>query len=346
MKKQDHNELKDLLKDMPKPDVSKQKRTEIHHAIMNSNKKFPIKRFAAIFGAVAAGCLFFLLIFSSINTNNQQAAMHTFNDIVKGEISAIKGATEDSLYSTSDQKIIESFHETIGAMNYKKTTQESSVFEKTITLYNDKNEKVTTMTFTGEDIVSINGKQYKIDDKQLNQFTNKFFTEKYKTNNEKQPSLKQQANKVLTLLTNENMEALANQVHPEKGLLFSPYVYVKSNAVTFSRDEIANLLEVNSVYEWGSQDGSGKPIKLTPSDYFDEYVNASFFSNADEINVNNLKNRGTMLNNIRDVFPNAQTVEFYQNGKEELAWESLTLVFEDVDGSRKLVAIVHGEWTS
>ncbi|MGP4107667.1 hypothetical protein [Virgibacillus sp. L01] len=345
MKKQDHNELKDLLKDMPKPDVSKQKRNEIHHVIMNSNKKFPIKRFAAIFGAVAAGCLFFLLIFSSINTNNQQAAMHTYNDIVKGEISAINGATEDNLYSSSDQKIIESFHETIGSMNYKKTTQESSVFEKTITLYNNNNEIVTTMTFTGENIVSINGKQYKINENQLNQFTSLFFTEKYKTNTKK-PSLKEQANKILTLLTNENMEALGNQVHPEKGLLFSPYVYVKSNATTFSQDEIPKLLQDNSVYEWGSQDGSGKPIKLTPSDYFDEYVNASFFSNADEVNVNNLKNRGTMLNNIHEVFPNAQTVEYYQNGKEELAWESLTLVFEEVDGSRKLVAIVHGEWTS
>ncbi|MFB4167938.1 hypothetical protein [Virgibacillus sp. JSM 102003] len=346
MKKQDQNELKDLLKDMPKPDVSKQKRTEIHHAIMNSNKSFPFKKFTAIFGAVAAGCLFFLLIFSFINTNNQQAAIHTYNDIVKGEVSAIKGATEDSLYSSSDQKIIDNFHETIGAMDYKKTTQESSVFEKTITLYNNDNDKVTTMTFTGENIVTIDGKQYKIDENQLNQFTSQFFTEKYKTNTEKKPSLKEQANKVLTLLTNENMEALANQVHSEKGLLFSPYVYVKSSTVTFSQNEITKLLEDNNVYEWGSQDGSGKPIKLTPSEYFDEYVNASYFSNADEVNVNNLKNRGTMLNNIREVFPKAQTVEFYQNGKEELAWESLTLVFEDVDGSRKLVAIVHGEWTS
>ncbi|MBP1948604.1 hypothetical protein [Virgibacillus litoralis] len=346
MSKQDQNELEDLLKDMPKPDLSKRKRNEIHHAIMNSNNSFSIKKYAAIFGAVAAGFLFFLLIFSSTNTNNQQAVMHTYNDIVKGEISVIEGATEGSLYSSSDQKVIDNFHETIGSMNYKKTTQESSVFEKTITLYNNDNEKVTTMTFTGENITTIDGKQYKIDEKQLNQFTSEFFTEKYKTNNEKKPSLKEQANKVLTLLANENMEALANQVHPEKGLLFSPYVYVKSNAVTFSQDEITKLLEDNTVYEWGTQDGSGKPIELTPREYFDEYVNASAFSNADEVNVNNLKNRGTMLNNIREVFPNAQTVEFYQNGKEELAWESLTLVFEDMDGSRKLVAIVHGEWTS
>lgn len=345
MKNKEERKLNELLKNMPKPSLNRQKRNEIQQAIMNSKKSPSIKKYTPIFGAVAAGFLFFLLIFTSMN-NNQQASIHSYNDIVKEEISMIEGSNQENSYSSKDKSIIKVFHKTIGSMKFAKTNKTSSVFEKTIKLYNSDQDMFATMIFTGKNIATLNGKQYKIHEKELKQFTNEFFTEKYKADDENKSSIKKQANEVLRLLADQNMEALANHVHPEKGLLFAPYVYVKPNAITFSQDEIAGLLEDTKVYNWGSQAASGKPIELRPNKYFDKYVNASAFTKADEVNLNKQTKLGITLNNIREVFPNAQTVEFYHEGtKEELNWGSLTLVFEDVDGSRKLVALVHNEWT-
>jgi len=69
------------------------------------------------------------------------------------------------------------------------------------------------------------------------------------------------------------MEKLAQMVHPEKGVLFSPYSHIElEKHKVFTKDQLKNLMESEEVYIWGEYDGSGDPIKLTFAQYFDKFV--------------------------------------------------------------------------
>ncbi|KGX90147.1 hypothetical protein [Pontibacillus marinus] len=68
---------------------------------------------------------------------------------------------------------------------------------------------------------------------------------------------------------------------------------------------------------WEEADGSGKPIELTPREYFDRFVYNQSFEDPDEILVNEIKQRGNTKNNIKEAFPNSHVVEFYRSGTEE-----------------------------
>ena len=72
------------------------------------------------------------------------------------------------------------------------------------------------------------------------------------------------------------------------------------------------------------------------------------FIKAEQIGINSVVRSGNSLENVKDVFPDAEFVEFHFPGSEEygqIDWESLKLVFEDYNGKRKLIAIIHSQWT-
>ncbi|WP_456272369.1 hypothetical protein [Bacillus sp. AK031] len=158
--------------------------------------------------------------------------------------------------------------------------------------------------------------------------------------------IKEKANQVLDTILNKDMDALASYVHPEKGLLISPYVNISDEDVVFEKQEVAKLFEMNEAYTWGYQDGSGKPMKSTPQEYFQRYQE---FSEVDKVIVDNLKQRGNVELNIKEYFPESHVVEFYKNGTEEnsnMDWSSLYVVFQqDGEGEWKAVALVSGQWT-
>ncbi|WP_226669959.1 hypothetical protein [Metabacillus litoralis] len=161
--------------------------------------------------------------------------------------------------------------------------------------------------------------------------------------------IKEKADEILTLLKNKDIEKLTEYVHPEKGLLFSPYVYVEENAVTFKKDQVENFMNDEEEYMWGNEDGSGHPIELTPAAYYDKYIYDASFDEEDEIVFNPKKARGNMIRNVKEIFPGAHVVEYYVKGTEEydnMDWKALNLAFEqDESGEWKLVAIVHDQWT-
>jgi outer membrane lipopolysaccharide assembly protein LptE/RlpB len=51
------------------------------------------------------------------------------------------------------------------------------------------------------------------------------------------------ADEVLKLLKVKNANELANYVHPEKGVLFSPYSFIDKDAVTFDKEKVKGLFE-------------------------------------------------------------------------------------------------------
>lgn len=154
--------------------------------------------------------------------------------------------------------------------------------------------------------------------------------------------------KIIQIITEENMEKFSRYVHPEKGVLFSPYIYIDQNALTFDREQVNSLLKSDVVHHWGTFDGSGEAMELTANQYFETFIQIDLFTNPDEVIVNEMKQRGNMLNNVKEVFPNSKTVEFYVEGTETMAgmdWKSLLFVFEEYEKGLKLVAIVHDSWT-
>lgn len=163
-------------------------------------------------------------------------------------------------------------------------------------------------------------------------------------------SLVGRALSVLALISTRDLDSLGDYVHPSQGVRFSPYAYVDvQNNLQFSAQEIADLSLDQTVYTWGTYDGSGYPIELSFVDYYDRFVYDQDFVNPHIIGINNIVGFGNTLVNISDVYASGAFVEFHLTGidpqYEGIDWRSLILVFEKLDEEWYLVGIVHNEWT-
>ncbi|WP_102347700.1 hypothetical protein [Bacillus sp. Marseille-P3661] len=169
------------------------------------------------------------------------------------------------------------------------------------------------------------------------------------TDSEPTEDLSEVAQTVVSLIADKDFHSLSSMINPEKGVLFSPYVYIEKDAIVFPPKDIKTFFENSSVYTWGTFDGSGEPITLTPSDYYEKFIYEKPYIEAEEILVNEFKQRGNTINNIKDRFPNSAIVEFHITGTSEFAgmdWASLNLVFEkEPNGVWTLVAIINDRWT-
>jgi hypothetical protein len=154
---------------------------------------------------------------------------------------------------------------------------------------------------------------------------------------------------VINALAEKDMTRLANFVHPEMGVRFSPYGFVREEHKVFMPGELDALIGSEQVYTWGAYDGTGDPIDLTFDDYYQEFVYSSDFANPEQMGVNERIGQGNTINNIGEFYPGSSFVEYHFSGFEEqyegMDWESLRLVFVQEDGSWWLVGIVHDEWT-
>ena len=154
---------------------------------------------------------------------------------------------------------------------------------------------------------------------------------------------------VLEYIRDEDYLALSHIVHPEYGVVLSPYATI--NLATdrrFSAEQIAVLDSDTNVYVWGVYNGSGEPIELTPAEYFAGFVPAADHIKTAVIGINRIVRSGNALENMTDVFANVKFVDFHVPGgelTEELDWSSLRLGFEEHNGYFRLVAIVYSKWT-
>ena len=156
---------------------------------------------------------------------------------------------------------------------------------------------------------------------------------------------------VLESIKEGDYAALSRIAHPEYGILFSPQATVaQSSNKRFRAEEISAFGADTKVYVWGVYSGSGEPIEMTPAEYFNRFV---FFKNyiaAPFIGVNHIIRSGNALENITDVFPDMQFVEFHIPGDtrdptEDFDWCTLRLGFDQYNGSLWLTAIIHSEWS-
>lgn len=165
------------------------------------------------------------------------------------------------------------------------------------------------------------------------------------------------ANEVILALQEGNLEQVASTVHPDKGLRFSPYTFVTVNPASpedqdlvFSAAEVSSFLADPTIYYWGIFDGTGDAINMTFEEYFARFVYDADFARPHAVGYNDFVGQGNIINNIREVYPDALVVEYHFEGFEPeyggLDWRSLRLVLEEQDGVWYLVGIVHSEWTT
>ncbi|MFS0674737.1 ankyrin repeat domain-containing protein [Ornithinibacillus sp. 179-J 7C1 HS] len=171
----------------------------------------------------------------------------------------------------------------------------------------------------------------------------------------KQPGIAEHAETIFNLIADKNMTELAKHVHPEKGVLISPFLQLKSrpwseeiDPITFPADNIPSLLEDTTEYRWGYHGGSGLPIDMTPAEFFEDYVYTKQGPDALYVNQQTLNGPEFFTDYVRKDFPDAHMVQYTFNETvpgDDLSWVQLTLIFEPYNDEWKLVGILHNAWT-
>lgn len=148
----------------------------------------------------------------------------------------------------------------------------------------------------------------------------------------------------------QDWAALAACVHPEQGVTFTPYSTVDpAGDLNFTADQIKNLVQDQTVYTWGFEDGRGDPIQMTIPQYFQRYVYDRDYTQVPQIGVDRIMTGGNALENLMEVYPGCRFVDFSFPSADPvndgLDWSSLKLVFRPEAEHWYLVGVVHGEWT-
>lgn len=151
-------------------------------------------------------------------------------------------------------------------------------------------------------------------------------------------------------LHNNKLKEFSRLFHPEKGCTFTPYTWTSKNSQNFKQEQFKELLDsTDLIMNWGVSDGKGDPIELTLKNYFKRFVYSfNFKDKSTDIHFNKDLAYSNTLNNIKNIHPNADFMEFYHEGTEEFTgmdWSSLIFYAEKYKNKYYLVAIAHNEWT-
>jgi hypothetical protein len=162
--------------------------------------------------------------------------------------------------------------------------------------------------------------------------------------------IKETAASLIKALSTKNADAIADLIHPTQGVRFTPYTYVSlTSDLVFSQKEMRSFFDDQKVYLWGHYDGSGEPINLNPSQYYEKFIYAEDYANTKQVGYNKVLSSGNALENQFEVYNNPIVVEYYFPGLNPdyggMDWRSLRLVFESYQNDWKLVGIINNQWT-
>ena len=138
---------------------------------------------------------------------------------------------------------------------------------------------------------------------------------------------------ILKTLSARDFKALAVYVHPELGVRFTPYTFVdikKDRKLTAS--QFMNITQPKKKLLWGEYDGSGEPINMTISEYFNRFVYDADFLAKGQVTVNEITYSGNTANNVKEAYPGCEFTEFMipeiDPQYEGADWRALRLVFK------------------
>lgn len=173
-------------------------------------------------------------------------------------------------------------------------------------------------------------------------------TDTLRTSESEQQNLKQLNDQILQILKQGNHRELANFIHPRKGVRFSMYAYIEpAKDKVFTREDFIKYINTNVKFTWGQKDGTGEIYQTTLKNYLEEWVYSRDFSKSD-YSENEMKGKGNTINNLKEIYPNADFTENYINGSEQYSfmdWNSLRFVFEKLGNKYYLTAVVNDQWT-
>ena len=136
----------------------------------------------------------------------------------------------------------------------------------------------------------------------------------------------------------KDYEALAGYVHPERGVTFTAYSTVNLETdQNFSADQIRELVQDETRYLWGYEDGRG------------EFIFSVDYTQATSVGVDEIVMSGNSLENLKEAYPDCRFVDLcYPNldpAYEGLDWCSLKIVFAPTQSGWYLVGLIHSQWT-
>lgn len=129
-----------------------------------------------------------------------------------------------------------------------------------------------------------------------------------KTNEEVQETaadeeqLRAYADLIVGASDNKDFEQLSTFVHPGKGVRFSPYVIIEEKEQQiFGAEQMCAFSYNDELYDWGTDDRTGNTIRLTPSEYYHDYLYIRDFKESDKIHVNDMEAGGNRRMNVEEV---------------------------------------------
>ena len=149
----------------------------------------------------------------------------------------------------------------------------------------------------------------------------------------------------LDALRRNDMALLSRLAHPERGVRFSPGVFIQRTGQRFSPRALLSLPRRGPLV-WGRHDGNGAPISLSWRAYRKAFVWTHDFRRAD-LFVNRFKQRGNTRNNLRNFYPGAGFVESFipasRPGGSD--WASLWTAWAKRGNVWRLIGVAHDAWT-
>ncbi len=163
-------------------------------------------------------------------------------------------------------------------------------------------------------------------------------------------ALRRAADSVLDALVRRDGPALAAVAAPE-GVRVSPSAFVDREADRLLRPaDLARLFTDRTVLRWGFAEGSGEPIALSGAAYVAQHVPAAEARTQGRVTLDGSAFRSNTVSNIAEAYPGARVVEYLVEpppGTEDAEFRrlALRLVFREVDGQPRLVALVTDRWS-
>lgn len=146
---------------------------------------------------------------------------------------------------------------------------------------------------------------------------------------------------------------IADDIHPTKGIRFSPYPYVDvKEHKHFTADEFRAQVNAHAKKKvlWGTSDPLGEKMNFTVEAYFKSYGYDMDYLEKGKWAYNEGLGHSTTIDNSAEVYPGDNFVDFYYGGddpdNEPFNWGSIRLVFEMVDGKPYVVAWIHNAWST
>jgi len=155
---------------------------------------------------------------------------------------------------------------------------------------------------------------------------------------------------IIILLNQKDYTQLADYIHPEKGVRFTPYSESKATDQLVTKEDFLDNEKTNSILNWGyyanPDDPEGFPIELTLNEYLETFVYQGDYIDSDAIGYNERVNHHFFF------LPEFEHIEYKDSivvehfiDDDSYDFLSIKIVYQQYEESWYIVAFINNEWT-